>query len=326
MKAVVYTKYGLPDVLHLKDVPKPVPGENEVLIKVHAATVNRTDCAIVRSKPFFMRLFTGILGPRKQIPGSEFAGEIESIGANVTHFHVGDRIFGFDDSGSGSLAQYMTMPEDKGLAIMPENVTYEQAAPSTEGVHYAFNFMKKVKLHPGQDVLVNGASGAIGSAMVQLLKYHNINVTAVSNTSNMEIVSALGADRVIDYTSEDFTRGEHKYDYVFDCVGKSSFFKCKRLLKPGGIYISSDLGYLAQNIVLSLITPIIKPLLGNKMTVFPVPTDIKGSVLLVKRLIEERKFNALIDRTYSLDQIREAYRYVEAGQKTGNVVITVSGS
>jgi len=322
MKAIVYQKYGSPDVLQLKEVEKPTPKDNEVLIKIFATTVNRTDCATIRAIPFFARFVTGLFKPKKQIPGTEFAGKIEEIGKNVKSLKVGDKVFGFNDQGSGSHAQYMTISEDKAITI-PKNITYEQAAASTEGAHYAYNFIKKVKLEKGQKVLVNGATGAIGSAAVQLLKYFDVNVTAVCNTKNIELVKSLGADRVIDYTKEDFTKDNQKYNFVFDAVGKSSFFKCKQLLQPGGVYISSDLGYMAQNIFLPLITPIIKPMIGNKKTVFPIPTDIKGSLVLIKKLIEQGKFKAVIDRKYPLEQIVEAYKYVETGQKTGNVVITV---
>jgi len=323
MKAIVYTKYGPPDVLQLKEVAKPIPKDNEVLIKIYATTVNRTDCATIRAIPFFARLFTGVFKPKKQIPGTEFAGKIEEIGKNVKSFKVGDKVFGFDDQGSGSHAQYMTIAEDKALTTIPENITYEQAAVSTEGAHYAYNFIKKVNIKSGQKILVNGATGAIGSAAVQLLKYFDVNVTAVCNTKNIELVKSLGANKVIDYTKEDFTKDEEKYNFVFDAVGKSSFAKCKPLLQSSGIYISSDLGYMAQNVFLPLITPIIKPMIGNKKTVFPIPTDIRRSILLIKKLIEEGKFKAVIDRKYPLEQIVEAYRYVETGHKTGNVVITV---
>jgi len=216
----------------------------------------------------------------------------------------------------------MTISEDKALTI-PENITYAQAAASTEGAHYACNFINKVNIKSGQKVLVNGATGAIGSAAVQLLKYFDVNVTAVCNTKNIELVKALGAGKVIDYTKEDFTKGDQKYNFVFDAVGKSSFLKCRQLLQPGGVYISSDLGYMSQNVFLPLITPIIKPMIGNKKTIFPTPTDIKGSLRLIKKLTEQGKFKAVIDKKYPLDQIVEAYRYVEKGQKIGNVVITV---
>jgi NADPH:quinone reductase-like Zn-dependent oxidoreductase len=181
-----------------------------------------------------------------------------------------------------------------------------------------------VDIKIGQNILVNGATGAIGSAAVQLLRHFGVSITAVCNTKNMELVKSLGASEVIDYTKEDFTQDDHKYDYVFDTVGKSSFLKCRKLLKRGGVYISSDLGYMAQNTYLPLITPIIKPLIGNKKTIFPFPTDIPGSLRLVKKLIEEEEFRAVIDRKYPLEDIVEAYRYVETGQKTGNVVITVA--
>jgi len=322
MKAIVYTEYGPPDVLQLKEVEKPTPRDNEVLVKVHATTVNRTDFATIRAKPFFMRLVTGLSKPKKQIPGTEFAGEIEAVGKDVTSCKAGDKVFGFDDMGSGAHAQYLTISADKAVTI-PENITYEQAAPSSEGAHYAYNFINKVDIRSGQNILVNGATGAIGSAAVQLLRYFGGNITAVCNTKNIELVKSLGASKVIDYTKEDFTQDDQKYDYVFDAVGKSSFFKCKKLLKSGGVYISSDLGYMAQNTYLPLITPIVKPLMGNKKTVFPYPTDIPGSLCLVKKLTEEGKFRAVIDRKYPLERIAEAYEYVETGQKTGNVVITV---
>ncbi len=322
MKAIVCTKYGPPDVLQLKEVEKPTPKDNEVLIKIHATTVNRTDCGILRAKPFFARLVTGIFKPKKPISGTEFAGNIEAVGKNVSSFKIGDKVFGFDDGGSGSHAQYMTILEDKALTTIPKNITYEQAAASTEGAHYAYNFINKVKLKSGQKFLINGATGAIGSAAVQLLKYFGANVDAVCSTKNIELVKSLGADKVFDYTKEDFTKGDQKYDFVFDAVGKSSFAKCKPLLKPGGVYISSELGYMAQNIFFALI----KPIIGNKKVIFPLPTDCKRSILLIKKLIEEGKFKAVIDRKYPLEQIVEAYKYVETGQKTGNVVITVDHS
>ena len=319
MKAIVCTKYGPPEVLKLKEVEKPTPKDNEVLVKIYATTVNRTDCAVLRAEPFISRFVTGIFKPNKPILGTEFAGKIEAVGKNVTSYKIGDKVFGFDDSGSGSHAQYMTISEDKALTTIPRNITYEQSAASTEGAHYAYNFIKKVNLKSGQKVLVNGATGAIGSAAVQLLKYFDVNVTAVCNTKNIELVKSLGATKVIDYTKEDFTKEDQKYNFIFDTVGKSSFAKCKPLLQPGGVYISSDLGFMAQNLFLALITPII----GNKKVIFPLPTDCRESVLFIKKLIEKGKFKAVIDRKYPLEQTVEAYEYVEKGQKTGNVVITV---
>jgi NADPH:quinone reductase-like Zn-dependent oxidoreductase len=319
MKAIVYTKYGPPDVLQFEEVKKPAPKDNEVLIKIYATTVNRTDCAMIRAEPFIARFFTGIFKPKKPIPGTEFAGQIEAVGNNVTSFKVGDKVFGIDDSGSGSHAQYITISEDKALTTIPENTTYEQAAASTEGAHYAYNFINKVNIKSGQKVLVNGATGGIGSAAVQFLKYFCVDFNAVCGTKNIDLIKSLGANKVIDYTKEDFTKDDQKYSYIFDTVGKSSFGKCKPLLEPGGVYISSELGYMAQNLLFALTTPIT----GNKKVKFPLPVDCKGSVLLTKKLIEEKKFKAVIDRIYPLEQIVEAYKYVEKGQKIGNVVITM---
>lgn len=322
MKAIVYTRYGPPDILQLKEVDKPVPKDDEILVLVHAATVNRTDCATTRAKPFFMRLVTGLVRPKRNVPGTEFSGVIEAVGNSVSSLKTGDKVFGFDDDGSGSQAQYLAIHEDNAIT-MPEGLSYRQAAASSEGAHYAYNFINKLNLEKGHDVLVNGATGAIGSAAVQLLKYFEVNITAVCATKNIELVKTLGADRVIDYTKEIFTKDKQKYNFVFDTVGKSSFFKCMKLLKPGGVYISSDLGYLAQNLYLPFITPLIKPLLGNRKTIFPMPVDIQGTLSLVKTLIEQGKFKAVIDREYPLEQIVEAYKYVETGQKTGNVVVIV---
>jgi NADPH:quinone reductase-like Zn-dependent oxidoreductase len=322
MKAIVYTSYGPPDVLQFKEVEKLVPKDNEILVQVYAATVNRTDCATTRAKPFFMRLVTGLVRPKRNVPGTEFSGVIEAVGNSVSSLRAGDKVFGFDDNGSGSQAQYLVTYENNAIT-MPEGLSYMQAAASFEGAHYAYNFINKVNLEKGHDVLVNGATGAIGSAAVQLLKHFDVNITAVCATKNMELVKTLGADRVIDYTKEVFTKDKQKYNFVFDTVGKSSFFKCRKLLKPGGVYISSDLGFMAQNLYLPLITPLIKPLLGNRKTIFPMPVDIQGTLSLVKTLIEQGKFKAVIDREYQLEQIVEAYKYVETGQKTGNVVIIV---
>ncbi len=327
MKAFVYTKYGSPDVLQFKEVDKPVPGDSDVLVKVYATTVNRTDNATIKAIPFFARIVTGLFKPKKQIPGTEFSGKIEAVGKNVSSLKVGDKVFGFDDQGSMSHAEFMTISEDKAITI-PDNITYEQAAASTEGAHYAYNFINKVNLEKDQKVLVNGSTGAIGSAAVQLLKYFGLHVTAVCGTKSIELVKSLGADKVIDYNKEDFAREKlttdnQKYNYVFDAVGKSSFFKCYKLLKSAGVYISSDLGYMAQNMFLPLITPIIKPLLASKKTIFPIPVNIRGSLILIKKLMAEGKFKPMIDRIYPLEQIVEAYEYVGKGHKKGNVVITV---
>ena len=317
MKASVYSKYGLPDVLEVSPVEKPIPRDHEVLIQVFATTVNRTDCAMLKAKPFIMRFLTGMFKPTNPILGTDFAGRIESIGNKVTSLAIGDRVFGFDDGGISSHAEYMTFPENKAIATIPENITFEEAAASIEGAHYAYNFINKVQIEQGQKIMVNGASGAIGSAAVQLLRHFGAQVTAVCNTKNLEMVKSLGAKRVIDYTKVDFTKDDHKYAFVFDTVGKSSFARTKPLLDPGGVYISSELGWMAQNLYFALITPLI----GNKKVIFPIPSDVKGSVLLIRELMRQGTFKPVIDRNYSLEQIADAFKYVLTGQKTGNVVI-----
>lgn len=319
MKAIICRKYGPPSVLTVEMVEKPVPGDNGVLVRVMASTVNRTDCAILRAKPFIMRFFTGLFKPKNPVLGTEFAGRIEAVGKKVGSFKVGDRVFGFDDLGLGSHAQYLAIGEDKGLANMPANMTYAQAAAATEGAHYGYNFINKVGISAGQRILINGASGGIGSATLQLAKHLGADVTAVCDTKNLELMASLGADRTIDYTKQDFTQDAGKYDFIFDAVGKSSFGKCRPMLKPGGVYISSELGAMAQNIFLALVTP----LLGGRKVVFPVPSDIKATLRLIGRLMEEGRFKPVVDREYPLERIAEAYGYVEQGLKTGNVVITV---
>ena len=325
MKAIVYTKYGSPDVLQVQEVQIPEPKENEVLIRVRAASVNRTDCANLRAKPFIMRFMLGLFKPNKRILGTEFAGDVVKTGDGVTSFSVGDKVFGFDDSVLSSYAEYLVFSAEKGISTMPENFTYQQAGACIEGAHYAYNIINKVELKKGDKVMVNGASGGIGSATVQLLKYYGADITAVCNTKNIELVKSLGAVKVIDYTKEDFTKDPEKYDYVFDSVGKSTFGKCKSLLKPGGVYISSELGPWSQNLFYSLISALLGGIPGQKgkKVKFPYPPNIKRSVLLVKKLIEEGKFKSVIDRSYPLEEVADAFRYVEKGQKTGNVAITL---
>jgi NADPH:quinone reductase-like Zn-dependent oxidoreductase len=322
MKAAVHTSYGPPDVVRISEVDKPFAKDREVLVKVHATTVNRTDCGFRAAKPFIVRFFTGLLRPRVTVLGNEFAGEVEAVGAGVTTFEVGDRVFGFSGTRFGAHAEYLVMPEDGSLATMPAALTYEEAAPSTEGSHYALSLIRKAGIRRGHDVLVNGATGAIGSAAVQLLKQLGAEVTAVCGTEHLELVEGLGANRVIDYTGEDFTKDEQSYDVVLDAVGKSSFARCRRLLKPRGIYLSTDLGPWSQNPVLALLTP----LLGGKKVLFPIPKEDQETVRYLKKQIESGAFKPLLDRRYPLDQIVEAYRYVETGQKIGNVVISVEPS
>ncbi len=319
MKAAVHTRYGPPDVVRVVDVPTPAPKENEVLVKVQATTVNRTDCGFRGAKPFFARAFTGLVRPRVTILGNEFAGQVQAIGSSVTSFAVGDRVFGYDDTVCGAHAQYLTIREDASLARIPGSLTYAEAAPATEGSHYALAAIEKAKIRNGQSVLVNGGTGAIGSAAIQLLASRGVHVTAVCDTTHLDLVRRLGAERVIDRTVEDFTQDAQTYDVVFDAVGKSSFGRCRRLLEPRGVYLSTDLGPGAQNPFLALVTPV----LPGKSVLFGFPRHNQAMMNYFRDLMESGLFRPVIDRSYPLAEIVAAYRYVETGQKVGNVVIVV---
>ncbi len=317
MKAVLRTKYGSPDVLKIESIQKAEPKENEILVRVHATTVNRTDCGILRGKPFLIRFFTGIIKPSSQIPGTDFAGQIEAIGKNVKAFQVSDRVWGFNDQGLASQAEYLTIKENQAIALIPKDVGYDEAVSCGEGAHYALNFINKVVIDQTSKVLVNGATGGIGSAAIQLLKHYGAYVTAVGPAKSRDLVKSLGADKFYDYLKEDFTQDTEKYHFVFDAVGKSTFAKCKNLLLPNGIYISTELGPNAQNLYL----PIITKLKGNKRVIFPIPTNCKRSVHFLNQLLKSGEFKAVIDRKYTIDEIKEAYAYVESGKKIGNVII-----
>ena len=319
MKAAIRTKYGNPSVLSIKEIEKPMPKDNELLVKVHATTVSRTDTGVLLGAPFVFRFFTGLFKPRYQTTGTDFAGQIESMGKNVAHFKVGDRIWGFKDHGLPTHAEYLAVGTDIPILKIPEGYDYQQIVACAEGAHYARNFINKVNLKVGQKAVVNGATGGIGSALVQILKHYDIQVTAVCATPHLDLLKSLGADKVIDYLKEDFTKDNDKYDYVFDAVGKSSFGLCKQLLLPKGIYISSELGPHNENLYLPLMTS----LLGGKKVIFPMPLDIKASMELMNHLVEIGHFKPVIDRIYSLDDIAEAFRYVLTGQKIGNVVIAM---
>jgi NADPH:quinone reductase-like Zn-dependent oxidoreductase len=322
MRAAVRTSYGPPDVVRIAEVAKPTLRDNQVLVKVHATTVNRTDCGFRAGRPFFVRVLTGLPRPKVRILGTEFAGEVEAVGPRVTSFAVGDRVFGFKGLPFGAHAQYLTIPEDGFVAIIPAQLRFEEAAPSTEGSHYALALIRKAKVTSGQDVLVNGATGAIGSAAVQLLKGLGANVTAVCGPEHLELVKGLGADRVIDYTAQDFTRDTQRYDVVLDAVGKSSFLRSRRLLKPRGVYLSSEFGPLAQNLFLALVTP----LLRGRRALLNIARDDPQMASHFGDLLESGAFRPLVDRRYPLEEIVEAYRYVETGRKIGNVVISVEPS
>jgi len=320
MKACIHTKYGPPEVVSVKEIDKPVPKEDEVLIKVHATTVNRTDCGFRSAEYFISRFWSGLFKPKFQTLGNEFAGEVETIGKNVNSFKAGDHVFGYNDSRFGAHAEYMIMKEHEAITTLPNNLNYEEAAPITEGAHYALCNIRAAKVTRGQNVLVYGATGAIGSAAVQLLKHFGAKITAVCNTKNVELVKYLGADIVIDYTKDDFTKTNKTFDFIFDAVGKSSFKECKPLLTKKGIYISTELGKNGINILLAIITP----LFNGKRLLFPLPTISKEDVVFLKELVEAGKYKPVIDRKYPFEQIVDAYKYVETGQKTGNVVIMVN--
>ena len=325
MRAVVYDRYGPPEVLRVEDVERPVPKEDEVLVKIHATTVNRLDVHTREANrssglvvSLLSRLVSGLRRPRQQVLGSEFAGEVVAVGAGVTGFVVGDLIFGTTGIRFGAHAEFLCVPESARIASMPTGMSFEQAAPLCDGALNALTCLKQADLRKGRRILIYGASGAIGTAGVQLARYFGADVTAVCSTKNLELVRSLGADRVIDYTQEDFTKNSQTYDVIFDAVGKHSFKRCKGSLNHGGLYLATD-GF--RNLFLALWTA----RFGDKKVVFQIPPrQTKQDVLFLKELVEARRFRAVIDRAYPLEQVVEATRYVETEQKTGNVVLTVS--
>jgi NADPH:quinone reductase-like Zn-dependent oxidoreductase len=319
MKAIVHTRYGPPEVVQLTEIEKPVPKDNEVLIKVYATTVNRTDCGFRSAMYFVSRFWSGLWRPKYKTLGNEFAGIIVELGKEVSNFKKGDKVFGYNDSTFGAHAEYMTTAADRAIATMPINLSFEEAAPICEGAHYALCNIRAAKVQAGQKVLVNGATGAIGSAAVQLLKYFGTKVTAVCDTKNIALLQSLGADTVIDYTKEDFTKLNEQFDFVFDAVGKSSFGRCKAILAPKGIYISTELGKNGENILFALSTPLV----GGKKVLFPMPIINQEDVIFLKDLVEMDQFKPVIDREYPLESIVAAYQYAETGQKTGNLIIKV---
>jgi NADPH:quinone reductase-like Zn-dependent oxidoreductase len=318
MRAVVHDRYGPPDVLRLEDVERPVPQDDEVLVKIHATTVTRTDCGVRSATPFIVRFFTGLRRPRQRILGMELAGEVEAVGAAVTEFEVGDRVFGVN--GSGAHAEFVSVRESEPLARMPAGMSFEEAAAVCDGASLALACLRKADLREGNSILIYGASGSVGTAGVQLARNFGAHVTAVCNTKNVELVASLGADEVIDYLQEDFTTNGKTYDVIFDAVGKHSFRRCRRSLKPGGTYVETDLGFMWHVPVLTLLTRWI----GDKRVRLGITNYTKADVLFVKELIEAGRYQAVIDRTYPLEQVVDATKYVETEQKTGNVVLTVS--
>jgi NADPH:quinone reductase-like Zn-dependent oxidoreductase len=317
MRAAVRTVYGPPEIVRVSEVPAPVVGPGDVLVRVYATSVNRTDCGIRAGKPFFIRALTGLVRPRARILGTEFAGVVDSVGSRVTRFSAGDRVFGYCRQ-FGAHAELVSISEDGLVATIPDGLSFEEVAPSTEGAHYALSIIRKAGISRGQDVLVNGATGAIGSAAVQLLADLGVPVTAVCGAAQVELVRELGAQRVIDREAVDFTREDHHYDVVFDAVGKSSFGRCRAVLKPRGLYLTTDLGPWAQNVVLPALTRLRH---GRRVKV-PTPIENQEIVEYLRERIASGRFRPVVDRSYPLEQIVEAYRYVETGKKLGNVVIT----
>ena len=319
MKAIVRKKYGGPEVIQVLEVDKPIPGPKEVLIKVHATTVNRTDCGTLTGKPFVFRFFIGLFSPTHEILGTDFAGEVVGVGKEVSKFEIGDRVWGLDDEGLRSQAEYMVLKEDVAILKIPGDIDYDYAAASAEGAHYAFNFVNKLKLKSGDRVLVNGATGAIGSALIQILKYYNCYVTAVVNTKNMDLIRSYGVDKLYDYETQDFTQDDEKYNFICDAVGKSNFNACKPLLMDGGIYVSSELGPGNENTYLPLLT-----MFNNKKVKFPIPSNRRRSLMFIDRLIKEEKFKPVIDTHYNMSDAAKAYAFVMTGQKTGNVILKIN--
>jgi NADPH:quinone reductase-like Zn-dependent oxidoreductase len=330
MKAAVCRRYGPPERVKIEQVEVPFPQDDQLLVRVRATTVNRTDCGYRGGKPFVIRFFSGLRRPKVPIFGTEFAGDVVGMGKDVTGFQAGDRVLGWCEGTFGAHAEYMTVRFDRPLTMpIPDGRSYAEAAPSTEGSHYALSVFSSTGLKAGDSILIYGATGAIGSAAVQLAKAKGLTVTAVCGTANMDLVRSLGADRVIDYQTEDFTKDPDRYDVVYDAVGKYSLLKCRHLLKPKGIYLATDRPMLHKPFMFVpvfawwlLLTGVTKLFRGRRQIFGGPNTDTEGLKWLREQILSGG-FKPVIDRTYPLDQIVEAYRFVETGQKVGNVVIEV---
>ncbi len=322
MKAVLYTKYGSPEVLELKEIEKPMPKDNEVLIKIHAATVSAVDSIFRKGDDFFARMATGLFKPKNPVLGDDFAGEVEAAGKNVKRFKIGDKVYGAT-VGGGAHLEYLTVSEDGAVALKPDNMTFEEAACIPYGGLTALPFLRDTaKIQTGQKILIIGASGSVGTFAVQLAKYFGAEVTGVCSTMNIELVKSLGADRVMDYKKEDFTKSGKHYDIIFDTVGKSSFTESKGSLKTGGLFMTTyiTLGILFQMLWTSKI--------GSKKAVISFtglrkPDEKANDLIFLKGLIEAGKLKSVIDQRFPFSQIAEAHRLVDSGHKRGNVVVTM---
>jgi NADPH:quinone reductase-like Zn-dependent oxidoreductase len=322
VQAVVHDRYGPPEVLRVDEVERPVPNEDEVLVRVHASTVTRGDAMGVRGAEYrFTRVFTGVRRPRRTTFGTEFAGRVEAVGAAVTELGVGDEVFGIR---GGANAEYVTVRETDAIAPKPSALTFEEAAAVPDGSLLALTCLRPVEPLRGKSVLVYGAAGSVGTAAIQLLVHHfeAAAVTAVCDTKDIDVVRSLGVTKVIDRLDGDFTKNGRTYDVIFDAVGKHSFRRCRRSLEPGGTYVTMDLGFMYHVPLVSLGTRLV----GSRRAKLGIGRYRKEDLLLVKELVDAGKYRPVIDRTYALDEIVEAARYVESGQKTGNVVLRVSAS
>ncbi|MEW9699262.1 NAD(P)-dependent alcohol dehydrogenase [Paenibacillus sp. SI8] len=321
MRAIVFTKYGTPDVLQLKEVEQPTPKDNEIRVKIHAAIVTPSDCAFRKADPFIIRLLYGLLRPKKNILGVELAGEVETVGKDVKSFKQGDQVFGISPTSFGTYAEYKCLSENDTLAIKPANMSYEEAVGICDGALTALIFLRDAaNIQRGQRVLINGASGSVGAYSVQLAKYFGAEVTGVCSTANLELVKSLGADQVIDYAKEDFTKSGQTYDIILDAVGKSSFSRCKGSLKQKGLYLST---VPALSIIFQMLRTSKS---GGKKAMFVAAglKQNKDNLIFIKELVEAEQIKPVIDRFYPLEQIVEAHRYVEKGHKKGNVIITLN--
>ena len=314
-------RYGPPEVVRVLDVPMPWVGPDDVLVRVHTTTVNRTDCGYRGASPFLIRGISGVRRPRVEVWGTEYAGVVERVGREVTRFAPGDEVFGYAEGRFGAHAEYVAVSVTSLVAPVPVDVDLPTAAAATEGGHYALSSIRRAGIRAGQRVLVNGGTGAIGSACVQLLADLGVHVTATAPTAHLDLVARLGAEEVIDHESYDFTRTGRTYDAVLDMVGKSTFQACRRILVPGGVYVSSDLGPFAQNMALPLVPKVGRA--PRRRVVFPLPMETPEVLEHLRSRLESGAYRPVLDRAFPLEDIVDAYRYVESGRKVGNVVVTV---